>query len=206
MHETSRAPALTTATEKEFAMPDIRTSDAPAADQPTTIPERVKAALKAAGRFGVGSEIHLPDHDQTLRVVGVDFTSSKGRTATFAWLRWESECVECGKPYQFTSKRVFAYPTRTCPDHRRTSRQKIARVAPRDGGAVSLRKVVIGVLDGLSLLCEVATQAEIEDAVIAQLPSAKRESIWEVAIDVTGFEEAEGWLGPHKGVYAILFA
>jgi hypothetical protein len=193
MRRTNCTPVLTTATEKEFAMPDTRTSDARADEQAMTIPERIKAALKAAGRFDVGSTIYLPDHEQTLRVVAVNFTSTKGKQKTFAWLKWESECVECGKRYQFTSKRVFAYPTRTCKDHRRTSRQRIARVAPKAGGAMALRKAVIDVLDGLSFLCDFATQVEIEDVVIAHLPSARRDAIWEVVVDVTLKAEAAGW-------------
>ena len=185
-------------------MPDTRNSGAPRADQVMTIPDHIAAALKAAGRFEVGSTVHLPDRDQTLRVVRLDFTSGKTGSKG-VWLRWGSQCVECGAAYEFTTKRTFAYPTRTCPDHRRTSRQRIARVAPQGGGAVSLRRVVADVLDGLSLLCDGATQAEVEDAVIAQLPSAERGSIWEVAEDVTGCEEAAGWLGIQDGAFVMRF-
>jgi len=184
-------------------MPDIRTSGVRAAEQAMTIPERVKAALKAAGRFEVGSELHLPDHNQTLRVVGVDFTRTKGSKATFAWLRWESECVECGKPYQFTSKRTFAYPTRTCPDHRRTARRKIARVASE--GAVPLRDVVVDVLAALSLFDGVASRVEIEQAVLARMPSAKRDAVWALVGDVIDYEYPAGTAAWYDDLEEVVF-
>lgn len=137
-------------------MPDIRTSGAHAAEQAMTIPQRVKAALKAAERFEVGSTVYLPDRAQTLRVVAVDFTRTKGNKATFAWLRWESECVECGKPYQFTTKRVFDYPTRTCADHRRTLRRKAAPLTPkaeeRAAPTEDMHRAAVDVLTGFSLV------------------------------------------------------
>lgn len=206
MHSSNCAPVLTTATEEEFAMPDTRTSDASSSDQAMTIPERVKAALKAAGRFEVGSEVYLPDHNQTLRVIGVDFTSSKGRKATIAWLRWESECVECGKRYQFTSKRTFTYPTRTCPDHRRTARRKIARVAPKDGGAVPLRKAVFDAMQGLSLFSDVVSRAEIEQAVLERLPSAKSKAIWDMVFDVADYDYEANKVGVYDDPEEVVFS
>lgn len=137
-------------------MPDIRTSGAHAAEQAMTIPERVKAALKAAGRFGVGSELYLPDHDQTFRVVAVDFVRTKGNQKTFPWLRWESECVECGATYQFPSKTFFKYPTRTCAEHRRTSRRKATPSTPKAEDRVvcgdDLLRAAVDVLTGFSLV------------------------------------------------------
>ena len=149
-------------------MPDIRTSGAPAAEQAMTIPERVKAALKAAKRFEVGSEIFLPDHNQTLRVVKVDFTRTKGNKMTFSWLRWESECVECGAAYQFTTKRSFAYPTRTCADHRRKLRRKAAPLTPtaeeRAAPSEDMHSAAVAVLTGFSLVVD---RVSISDARMA---------------------------------------
>jgi hypothetical protein len=149
-------------------MPDIRTSCAHAAEQAMTIPQRVKAALKAAERFEVGSTVYLPDRAQTLRVVAVDFTRTKGNKATFAWLRWESECVVCGAAYQFTTKRVFDYPTRTCPDHRRTSRRKAAPLTPKAENMAApteaMRRAAADVLTGFSLVDD---RVLIRDAQVA---------------------------------------
>jgi hypothetical protein len=147
-------------------MPDIRTSGAHAAEQAMTIPERVKAALKAAGRFEVGSELHLPDHDQTFRVVAVDFTRTKGNKETFSWLRWESECAVCGAPYQFTTKRWFTYPTRTCDDHRRTLRRKASPITPVEVVACGedMLRAAVDVLTGFSLVDD---RVLVSDACVA---------------------------------------
>lgn len=147
-------------------MPDIRTSGAHAAEQAMTIPERVAAALKAAERFEVGSTVYLPDHDQTLRVVKVDFVRAKGGKRPFPWLHWESECVVCGATYPFTTKTSFKYPTRTCSAHRRTSRRKASPITPVEVVACGedMLRAAVDVLTGFSLVDD---RVLISDARIA---------------------------------------
>lgn len=146
-------------------MPNIRPSGAPAADQAMTIPERVKAALKAAGRFEVGSVVYLPDRDQTLRVVKLDFTSGK-KGQKGVWLRWESECAECGKTYHFTTKRSFSYPTRTCPEHRKPGvRSPVVKDSPPSASAEVLHRAAVEVLNGFSLFDERVPITDAQHAV-----------------------------------------
>ena len=153
-------------------MPDPRISGAAATDQAMTIPDRIKAALKAAGRFEVGSEVYLPDRDQTLRVVRLDFMSGK-KGKKGVWLRWESECVDCGQPYQFTTKRSFAYPTRTCEKHRKSGARAVAapRVEARAADEVLLR-AAIEVLTGFSLLSGIVAAAEVQDEIAKKVYGA----------------------------------
>ncbi len=151
-------------------MPDTRTRDARPLGQEMTIPERVKAALMVAGRFEVGSEVYLPDRDQTLRVVRLDFTSGKAAQKGI-WLHWESRCVECGKLYQFVTKRTFSYPTRTCLKHRKAGPRRAAAPAPALTPALpvarveDLERAAIDVLDGFSMLVDRVTITEAMRAV-----------------------------------------
>lgn len=203
MRRTNRAPALTTATVKEFAMPNARTSGAVDADQAMTIPERIAAALKAAGRFEVGSTVYLPDRDQTLRVVKLDFTSGK-KGKKGVWLRWESKCVDCGKPYQFTTKRSFAYPTRTCPEHRKVGARPVAAQKVSVAFDDAMRKAAIDVLNGFSLVEDVVLIDDVRREIMLRLygevlpPRDPRgRGIWPAIAQAIEDGEAPGVIGDH---------
>lgn len=177
-------------------MPDIRTSDARSGGQAMTIPEIIKAELKAQGRFEVGSEIYLPDYGQTLRVARLDFSSGK-KGQKGVWLRWESECVQCGKKYQFTTKRSFSYPTRTCEEHRKVGARP--RSEPVGPAPEAVRSAAIAVLNGFSLLDERVLISEAVKALQVMLfgdvlPRADKRvrGLWAALADVMESGEAPG--------------
>lgn len=188
-------------------MPAIRTSDASVADQAMSIPQRVAAALKAAGRFEVGSTVYLPDRDQTLRVVKLEFTSGK-KGQKGVWLRWESECVDCGKVYQFTTKRSFSYPIRTCPEHRKVGARPVAVQDVRGASDAATRKAAVDALVGFSLADDRVLIDDLRHEIMRRLygevlpPRDPRgRGIWSAVAQAIADGEAPGVIGD----YDILF-